>query len=138
MGRTHLVARGLRPVRHLTRKVIGTQTTHTPDTLIAHYKDCFSVLAQREDIATIILGGVGYGPAVDRTQPGWEPAQARVYAALKEDALRHRFDWLVLEDLLGGPKDKLKYFYRDGVHTNEASHVVAAEALFPLVAPKLR
>lgn len=123
----------LRQARRFTRRVIGTRPTHSIDRLITYYSDCFRALARFEHVQAIILGGVGYGPAVEQLNPGWEAAQNFVYAGIKEEALAHRFQWLVLEELLGGPPHKLKYFHSDGIHTNEESHRIAAEAILPLV-----
>jgi hypothetical protein len=123
----------LRQARRLTRRVLGTRPKDSVERLIAYYADCFRALARFEHVQAIVLGGVGYGPAVERLNPGWEAAQNFVYAGIKEEALRRRFQWLVLEELLGGPTHKLRYFHSDGIHTNEESHRIAAEAILPLV-----
>jgi hypothetical protein len=44
---------------------------------------------------------------------------------------------VIHEEILGGRQEKLRYMQRDGVHSNEAAHRLAAEALLPLVLAKL-
>lgn len=122
-----------RPVRRAVRRIIGVSATHSTSQLAEWYEDCFRTLAQFEDVQGIIITGVGYGPAVDRLNPGWQAPQDEVYNRLKPAALRHRFTWVPHEDLLGGPEAKLKHFQADGVHTDEESHRVAAAALLPVI-----
>jgi lysophospholipase L1-like esterase len=131
--RNVIVARAYRPLRRTLRRIIGVSATHSVDKLATWYEDCFRTLAQFEDVQGIIITGVGYGPAVDRLNPGWQGPQDQVYARLKPAALSHRFAWVPHEELLGGPEAKLKYFQDDGVHTDAESHQVAAAALAPVI-----
>jgi hypothetical protein len=125
-------------VRKAVRKVVGTLPTHSIDDLARYYEDCFRTLAQFEAVQGIILTGVGYGPAVERLNPGWEEPQNAVYARLKPEALRHRFTWVPHEELLGGPAEKLKHFHFDGIHTDEESHRIAAVALARVILEPVR
>ena len=128
-----LTIKVFRPIRRAVRKIVGVSPMYSIDTLVGWYEDCFRTLAQFEDVQGIVLTGVGYGPAVERLNPGWQEPQDEVYARLKPAALSHRFTWIPHEDLLGGPVAKLPHFQPDGVHTNEESHRIAAAAIAPVI-----
>jgi lysophospholipase L1-like esterase len=123
----------LQPARRIARRVLGTRPSHSEGQLAGYYAQCMRILAQHEEIQTIVLTGVGYGPAVERFNPNWQRTQDAVYAELEAEALSHGFPWVPHEELLGGRTAKLKYFFADGIHTNAASHRVAAEAILPLI-----
>lgn len=132
-NRNRVTVAVFRPVRRAVRRVIGVSAAHSVERLASWYEDCFRTLAQFEDVQGIILTGVGYGPAVDRLNPGWQGPQDEVYARLKAAAQKHRFPWIPHEELLGGPQEKLRYFQGDGVHTDEESHRIAAAAILPTI-----
>jgi hypothetical protein len=119
--------------RRIGRTIAGTGPALTPDALLESYDACMRALARHEDVRTIILGGAGYTGDVVRLNPGMEASQERMQSQLRELALRHRFDWLSHEELLGGPAGKLPFFQGDGIHTDERSQLRVAEAIAPLL-----
>ncbi|MGE3074288.1 MAG: hypothetical protein AB7N24_13645 [Dehalococcoidia bacterium] len=123
--------------RRVARKALRAKSDLTVEELIRIYSDCFDVLARAENTQTIILAGVGYTPWVEAQSPGFSGLQGRIAARLKALALEHHFDWLVHEELLGGPSGKMPYYLDDGVHTNEQSQQMVADAMLPLVAARL-
>jgi hypothetical protein len=132
-NRSRVAVAVLRPVQRAARRIVGVSATHSTAQLAGWYEDCFATLARFEDVQGIIVTGVGYGPAVDRLNPGWEGPQDEVYGRLKPAALQHHFAWVPHEELLGGPQVKLRHFQADGVHTDEESHRIAAAAILPLI-----
>lgn len=120
--------------RRLGRKLIGTRPALAADGLIEHYRDCMRSLARHEDVRTIILGGAGFTREVGRLNPGFDSEERKIQERLRDLALSHRFAWLVHEDLLGGPAGKARFFLSDGMHTDEHSQRLVADAILPMVA----
>ena len=125
--------RGMLTLRQSARRVLGTRPTMTPADMVASYENCFSVLARVENLHTIVGGGIGYIGELRRLNPGIDQAQASLQKQFRELAEAHRFDWLSHEAVLGGPGAKDQYYFPDGMHTDERSHRLFAEALLPLV-----
>jgi hypothetical protein len=104
--------------------------------LINSYEECFDVLARAEIVHTILLAGAGYTAEQTVLNPGWPKLQARIHGQLESAARSHHFDWLVHEELLGGRSAKETYYHADGVHTDERSNLLVAQALLPLIQAK--
>ena len=119
--------------RRIGRRIAGTGPAITPAALTESYDGCMRALARHEDIRTIVLGGAGFTGDIPQFNPGSEAAQRRMQVQLRELALRHRFDWLDHEELLGGPLKKLTFFHADGMHTDKHSQRCVAEAIAPLL-----
>ena len=126
-------ANALVQARRVGRRVVGAAGDFSYAELIECYEECFRELAKHEQTHTIIIGGAAYTQAVWRLNPGSEALQAKSNVELKSAALEHRFDWISHEELLGGPANKLPFYQDDGVHTDEESNRLVAEALLPLV-----
>ncbi len=120
-------------LRRVARRTLRAKSELSAAELVRTYRLCFDVLARAENVHAIVLGGAGYSPAVENESPGWGGLQGEITGRLKLAALEHHFDWLVHEELLGGPEDKLAYFHPDGIHTDERSQQMVAEALLPLI-----
>ena len=86
-----------------------------------------------EDVQSIVIGGAAYTDAVWRVNPGSERKQDECDAQFRAMALEHRFEWVSHQELLGGPQNKLPFYQPDGVHTDERSNRLVAEALLPLL-----
>lgn len=129
--------RALRGPRQLARSVIGTRPVFSFPELIACYEDLFRALARREQMHTIILGGLGYGIELQRLNPRLNDLQDALHARLKALADELHFDWTTHEGILGGREAKLRYLQADGVHSNVEGQRLAAEALLPLVLARL-
>ena len=120
-------------LRKGARRVLGTLSPMTPNEMVATYAACFDQLARVEDLHTIVGGGIGYIGEIRRLNPGIDAAQASLQRRFRELAEGHRFDWLSHEAVLGGPALKDQYYFPDGMHTDERSQKLFAEALLPLV-----
>lgn len=120
-------------VRRAGRKIAGTGPALAQEALLESYEECMRVLARHEDVRTIVLGGAGFTGEIPRLNPGIGSALAEMQVQLRESALRYRFDWLDHEELLGGATAKLPFFHRDGMHTDERSQQLVAEAIAPLI-----
>ena len=120
-------------LRRAGRRLVGTRPALTEQGLIQSYEDCMMALAQAENVHTIIGGGIGYIGEIQRLNPGIDARQAKLQAKFRAAAEAHHFDWLSHEAVLGGPGTKDKYYQPDGIHTDERSHRLFAEALLPLV-----
>lgn len=129
--------RALRVPRRLARSLIGTKPAFSFEDLVACYEDLFRALARREQVHTIILGGLGYGIELQRLNPRLNELQGRFHARLKALAEELHFDWTTHEGILGGPEAKFAYLQPDGVHSNVEGQRLAAEALLPLVVARL-
>lgn len=129
--------RALRVPRQIARRVIGTRPAFSFEELIACYEDLFRALARREQVHTIILGGLGYGIELQRLNPRLNDLQDELHRRLKALADELHFDWTTHEGILGGRQAKLAYLQPDGVHSNEEGQRLAAEALLPLVLARL-
>ena len=120
-------------LRKTARKVFGARPTMTAEQLIACYEQCMMRLARVEGLHTIIGGGIGYTAETRRKNPNMDALQNMLQDRFRELAALHRFDWLSQEAVLGGPGAKEKYYNSDGIHTDERSQRLFAEALLPLV-----
>lgn len=129
--------RALRIPRRIARGVIGTSPAFSFGDLVACYEGLFRALARREQMHTIILGGLGYGVELQRLNPRLNDLQDELHARLKALADELHFDWMTHEGVLGGRQAKLRYLQADGVHSNEEGQRLAAEALLPLVLARL-
>lgn len=127
----------LRLPRRVARTILGTAPALSFEDLVSCYHELFRALARREQVHTIILSGLGYGIELQRLNPRLNELQNTFHARLRSVADELHFDWVSHEGVLGGPVAKLKYMQADGVHSNEESQRLAAEALVPLVLPKL-
>jgi hypothetical protein len=128
-------SRAITAFRRAGRKILGTQPALSAEGLVQSYEDVMMTLARFEDTKTIIGGGIGYIGEIRALNPGIDTLQARFQRRFREAAERHRFDWLSHEEVLGGPGAKDQYYYPDGIHTDERSHRLFAEALLPLIVP---
>jgi hypothetical protein len=63
--------------------------------------------------------------------------QDGLHERLRAAALKHHFDWVVHEEILGGREAKLAYMQKDGVHSNEEAQRMAAAVVTPLVMARL-
>ncbi len=117
--------------------VIGTRPAFSFEDLVACYEGLFRALARREQMHTIILGGLGYGLELQRLNPRLNDLQDELHARLKALADELHFDWTTHEGILGGRQAKLAFLQADGVHSNEEGQRLAAEALLPLVVAQL-
>jgi hypothetical protein len=131
-GRRAFTAR----MRRYGRRIAGTRPSLSVGGLINSYEECFDVLARAENVHTIILAGAGYTAEQTVLNPGWPKLQARIHGQLESAARSHHFDWLVHEELLGGRSAKETYYHADGVHTDERSNLLVAQALLPLIQAK--
>lgn len=127
----------LRLPRKVARTILGTAPALSFEDLVACYHELFRALARREQVHTIVLSGVGYGLELQRLNPRLNELQNGFHARLRPLADDLHFDWVSHEAALGGPVAKLKYMQPDGVHSNEDSQRLAAEALTPLVLARL-
>ena len=129
-------ARGYRlsegPKRTL-RRLIGGRTAISAPALIASYREIFQRLAREEDVQLIGLGGAGYTAYHERNYPRMREIVDLFAAELAAAAREHHIDWLVHEDLMGGPGVKEAFYMPDGVHTNEAAQRLVAEAMLPII-----
>jgi hypothetical protein len=123
--------------RRAARALLGTAPAFTFEQLTACYDDILDSLARHEEIHTIVFGGLGYGPVLQRLNPRLNELQDALHQALYARVLEHRFDWLIHEDLLGGREAKVAFMQRDGVHSNEAAQQIAADAVLALIAARL-
>lgn len=129
--------RWLRLARRTGRKALGTSPSLTFAELVESYRECFRVLARREQTHTIVFGGLGYGTELQRLNPRLNELQDRFHALILATASEYHFESVIHEEILGGRQGKLRYMQRDGVHSNEAAQRLAAEAVLPLVLAKL-
>ena len=120
-------------LRRAARAALRAKSDLSVEELIRIYGLCFDALARAENTQTIILGGAGYTPEVENESPGWSGLQSQIGERLRVMAVEHHFDWIVHEELLGGPQGKLPYYFPDGIHTGEQSQKIVAEALLPLI-----
>lgn len=130
--------RALRVPRRAARRMLGTRPAVSFDDLFECYETLFQRLARREQVHTIILGGLGYSTEIERLNPRFEHLRTTLYPGLRALAERLHFDWTMHEDIAGGPEGKQAYLQPDGIHSNEVSQRLAAEALFPLVLARVR
>ncbi len=124
-------------VRRIGRRVIGTRPAMSFESAVSSYEECLRVLARREQVHTIIFGGLGYGREIQRLNPRLNEQQEAFHARLKKLADEFHFDWVTHEGILGGPEAKLAYMQADGVHSNAEGQRLAAEAVIPLVMARL-
>src|SRR5690606_668931 len=89
--------------RRAGRRVLGTRPALSPEGLVASYEDVMVTLARREEIQTVIGGGIGYIGEIRALNPGIDALQERLQARLRQAAEHHHFDWLSHEAVLGGP-----------------------------------
>jgi lysophospholipase L1-like esterase len=129
--------RWLHIARRTGRKVLGTRPSLTFAELVESYRECFRLLARREQTHTIVFGGLGYGTELQRLNPRLNELQDRFHQLILATAAEYHFEWVIHEEILGGRQRKLRYLQRDGVHSNEAAQRLAAEAVLPLVLAKL-
>ncbi|MBK9546645.1 MAG: hypothetical protein IPO51_12540 [Dehalococcoidia bacterium] len=129
--------RALTAIRRGGRRLIGTRPSLTLSGLLESYTDCFSVLARAENVHTIVLGGASYTRQLAHLNPRLYETQAEVGRTLRAAALERHFDWILHEDLLGSGETRLGFFQPDGVHTDERSQRLVAEALLPVVLAKV-
>ena len=127
----------LAEARKVGRKLVGTRGDFSVDELVSCYEQCFRAIAQQEDVHGIAIGGAAYTSTVWRMNPGAEAQQEVLNAGFHEAAIRHHLDWFSHETLLGGPKSKLPYYHKDGVHTDERSHRLVANPVVELVIARL-
>lgn len=119
--------------RRAGRRLVGTRPALSVDAAMVHFDQCLMSLARAENTHTIVLGGPGYSRELERLNPNLRKLQDRCQAHFQESAQFHHFDWLSHEELLGGQDAKQQYFFSDGIHHNERSHLLVAGALLPLV-----
>ncbi len=119
--------------RRAGRGLVGTRPAMSFEAFAGAYGESFRALARHEDIQTLVLGGLGYARELERLNPALNDLQSGFYARMRDLAEEHHFDWVTHEAILGGREAKLPFFLPDGVHSNEASHRLVAEALAPLV-----
>jgi lysophospholipase L1-like esterase len=129
--------RTLTEVRRAGRKLIGTRPAFSFEALVECYEECLDRLAQREQMHTIVFGGLGYGRELQRLNPRLNELQDGLHERLRAAALKHHFDWVVHEEILGGREAKLAYMQKDGVHSNEEAQRMAAAVVTPLVMARL-
>lgn len=129
--------RALRAPRRVARAMLGTGPAFSFEALLDCYIDLFHCLARREQVHTIIFGGLGFGPELQRLNPRLNERADVFHMRLKTLSDELHFDWTRHEDILGGRQAKLRYFQADGVHSNEGGQRLAAEALLPLVLARL-
>lgn len=123
-------------VRRAGRKVVGTRPGLSVRGLVESYEACFSTLARAEDVQTLVLAGAGYSAEQTRLNPRWPALQDQINARLQAATVSHHFEWLVHEELLGGRDAKQPFYFADGVHTDERSQQLVADALLPLILAK--
>ena len=128
--------RAMMVVRRNARRVLGTRSPMATEEMVASYAACLDQLARRENLHSIIGGGIGYIGEIRRLNPGIDARHVALQQRFRELAESHRFDWRSHEAVLGGPGAKDPYYFPDGMHTNEDSHRLFAEALLPLVLAK--
>lgn len=124
-------------VRRAGRMLIGTRPAFSFEALVQCYEECLDRLAQREQMHSIVFGGLGYGRELQRLNPRLNELQDDLHAHLRAAAMNHHFDWVVHEEILGGRQAKLPYMQRDGVHSNEEAQRMAAAVVTPLVMARL-
>lgn len=119
--------------RAAARRLIGTRPALTFEAMLQSYADCMAVLAKSENLQTVVLGGAGYTRQHQRLNPLLLDLQAAATREFKRLAEHHHFDWLVHEVIMGGIEAKERFYFADGVHTNEESQRLVADAVTPLV-----
>ena len=129
--------RAFAALRGAGRKIFGTEPAFGFAAVVECYLQCFDSLARSEDVQTIIFGGLGYGPELQRLNPRLNDLQDEFHRLLRARAEEHHFGWVVHEEILGGRQGKLRYMQRDGVHSNEQAQVLAANAVLPLILARL-
>lgn len=123
----------LSAARRSARRILGTRPALTPEQLIEYYDGVLTAIASREHIHGVISGGIGYIGTIRELNPALDPIQARMQQSFRRSAESRHFAWISQEQVLGGPGHKERYYQPDGMHTDERSHQLFAEALLPLI-----
>jgi hypothetical protein len=123
--------------RRAARRVLGAKPRLDLATLIQSYEECIRLLAQAENIHTIVFGGCGYGDQLRPLNPGMVDVQMTFDSAMEAATLEARCEWLSHAQLLGGAQGRLRYFLPDGVHTGVESQRMVAEAMEPLILKRI-
>jgi len=119
--------------RRVARRLLGARSTSTVEATLSSYQGVIQRLAREENAQTIVLGGKGYTRYHETMNPKMRAIRDLVEAEIGRMAEAHHFDWVFHEALLGGPDAKHQFFLPDGVHCNERSHRLVADAIIPLV-----
>lgn len=119
--------------RRAVRRALGAKAAASPAALLESYSEVMRRLAREEDVHVTIAGGVGFSRFHERMNPGMRGATQMFAARLEEMALRHQFDWVSHEEVLGGRTLKEAFYLPDGVHTTEAAQRMLADAIRPLI-----
>ncbi len=120
--------------RRVARRLLGARSTSTVEATLNSYRGVIQRLAREESVQTIVFGGKGYTRYHETMNPKMRAIHDLFEAEIGRMAEAHHFDWVFHEALLGGPDAKDQFFLPDGVHCNERSHRLVADAIIPLIA----
>jgi len=126
-------SRPLLAARQIARRTLGTAPAISLESLLESYDQCLRALARAENVQTIVLGGVGYDVKHQRLNPSLNATQDQANLVFERMTREHRMDFLIHEQILGGRLAKERYYFADGVHTDERANRLAADAMLPLI-----